>query len=93
MSGMDDLSTLPVNNKTVLSPQEQQVIDLYFPKDESGSCDNLKVVGYGALLFMVLANPLSEGLLEKIPFCNGNQLCLMVVKVLIFVVALFLLSR
>lgn len=89
---MDDLSTLPNNVKTIMTPEEQLVIDRYFPEAVEG-CDTLKMMGISTVLFLALANPITEGLLQRVPFCNGNMIAIMLVKVLVFVIALFLLSR
>ncbi len=92
MNSMDELSSLPENNNAVLSPDDEKVIEYYFPPSPDNDDKKLKTIGYAALLFAALANPITSGLMENIPFCNDNPLCIMLVKIFIFVLVLFLLS-
>jgi len=97
MSSMDDLTTLPLNDDAVVSPQETEVIERFFPNSEtspsSDGSSNLTLIGYATLLFIALANPFVDNLLEKIPWFNGSHVSVIAVKTLIFVIILFILQQ
>ena len=108
---MDKLEDLPVKNDTVVSPQENNIMDEYFGgnngqnaaqmsaqgaqhqnKDETKRASiNWKLIGYSALIFVLLANPWVDGMFEKMPYCS-NTMLILALKVMIFIVAMVSIS-
>lgn len=70
-------------------PQPQQ---LYKSTDPSSSRLNWKLIGFSAVLFISLANPWIDKLLCNIPYCGGNTMTLLGIKVLLFLLLIVVFS-
>ena len=88
----DDLSSLPVNDNTQLTPDEENTINRFFPQSTSvGKKDDdksdwkplLKLAGYSSILFIALANPFIDHLLVMVPYLQSD-LYLLLFKVMLF---------
>lgn len=90
---MDKLSDLPVAD-TVKTPEEEAVIGQYFPEDattkkSAGSrlkSVNWKVVGLATLLFILLANPMSNSVVKKLPYIGSSKTTGFLAKLVLFVI-------
>lgn len=101
---MDQLETLP-KSSTKMTPQEKNVMTTYFndtAPDSSTEADggdsdapgiNWKCLAYLIGLFVLLANPWIDGILTKIPYCEDNAFILLGVKILLFAVGSFIITR
>jgi len=92
---MDDLMSLPLKEDAALTPAEAQVMERFFSPRDGGATtgSSLTLVGYATLLFIALGNPWIDVLLDKIPWLNGSWLCVFAVKILLFMIVLFVLQR
>lgn len=104
---MDSLSDLPLNNDTVKTPEEQAIMQQFFPgsnstlddddDDDTGSSSSSgvdwKLVGYATGLFVILANPWIDRLLCLIPYCGENSVMLFIIKGLLFLLLMIIISR
>lgn len=91
---MDQLSDLPEKD-TQKTQEEDAIITQLFggedtPSPSSSSTSspsgmNWKLLGVGVCLFVLCANPWIDGMLGKIPKCEGSTMTF-VVKTLLFIV-------
>lgn len=90
---MDSLKDLPVDNKSTLSPEHKTILDKYVgaaPNDNGSSfsvssTSKWKTTLYIALVFLSLVNPITQGLLSKIPHVGDNYVSILGLTTLIFV--------
>jgi hypothetical protein len=92
----DRLDKLPTKN-TELSDSEKDTIQKFFGEGDSsptkeGQNSILKLVGYTTLLFVALANPFINPLLEKIPYCDSAAGTL-ALKTVLFMILFFIIYR
>lgn len=82
---MDKLSDLPESD-VELTPQENEILERYFPEKESkgGFLQALKLSGGATLLFILLSNSIVDSLLTHVPFCGDSSLTIMGIKVAMF---------
>lgn len=102
---MDKLSDLPTA-ETEPTPQENQVMEKYFPEDEDSESnpkpvqkkklswtETFKLAGMAALLFLALSNSWVDVIFDKIPYCGENPLTLSGVKTLVFLILFVVMYR
>jgi hypothetical protein len=96
---MDTLDSLPINEKESLNPQHKSILEKYIggpaTKSESApqnaesnfsSSERWKVIGYASLIFVLIANPFIQSLLDKAPYFGGNNLKVLLLSVLLFII-------
>ncbi len=89
---MDPLSSLPANNNTSNTPEENGVINKYFSDGTpSSSSINWMLMGAIVFTFLVLGNPWIDGLFCKIPYCGDNVYMSFGIKTVLFLVAIAIL--
>ena len=104
----DRLADLPPKPDSTPSPQEAAVLNKYFSNDGSNAdpskqgagvpspstskMSGWKTAAAGTVLFLLLANQYIDALFCKIPYC-GNQIALLVLKAVLFFIALFLIIK
>ena len=96
---MDDLSKLPVEKASNLTAEEASVLKKYFgdsPKpsaakpEEStkkGYIDKAKFVASAAIVFALISNPWTDGILSGFSYC-GTSIGRLMIKVLLFFIVL-----
>jgi len=86
---MDKLSELPPA-ETKMTPQENEVMKKYFGDAEPPAEKQLswtailKLALYATILFVVLSNPITDGLFCKLPYCGDGMITLLATKSVIF---------
>ena len=85
---MDKLSELPPI-ETKLTPQEHDVMQKYFgdseaPEKQLSWSQIFKLAIYATVLFLALANPITDGIFSKIPYCGEGVVALLATKAVIF---------
>jgi hypothetical protein len=97
MSDAEKLSDLPTKDGVNLMPHENDVMNRFFgnssPSKKSGGKVDWKLVGYVTILFAALANPWIDIAMSRIPHCKDYPIILFAIKVMIFVLAVVLISR
>jgi hypothetical protein len=102
---MEKVANLPTK-KINISPHEKEVMNKYFgesspPSEEGGGDDDVpskgstikwKLVGYTALVFLLLANPWIDTIFCLVPYC-GNSLSMFAIKTLLFCIAFVIISK
>jgi hypothetical protein len=88
---MDKLSDLPESD-VELTPQENEIMERYFPAKESkGTFVNaLKLSGGATVLFVLLSNSMVDSVLSHVPFCGDSSLTIMGVKVFLFFIIMLI---
>ena len=99
---LDKLDDLPTGDAPH-SPQEAAVMKKYFDADEEDDAPakstgktwgaTFKFAGIATVLFALLANPWIDMGLCYVPYCGGNAIGLLVLKMLIFMVLFVVLYR
>lgn len=92
---MDSLKDLPVDDKDVLSDQQRSIMAKYMggsaptKSNTSGGASRTskwKMVMYITGLFLALVNPISQGLLSKVPYVNDSYIIMLALTALLFAV-------
>jgi hypothetical protein len=87
---MDDLSKLPVNENSVASQDEEEIMEKLFTKKKGKM--PWKTLGYVILAFIIFGNPYLDLVLCKIPHCE-NALLGFGIKVVLFIIAVFMIFK
>lgn len=101
---MESIEKLPVDKDRSLSQDEIDVLNSYFgdvdtsestlksfTADENGEFSpKIKLIGYATILFIVLNNPITDGVLNNFPSFE-SPLMRIAIKAMLFAVILFLL--
>jgi len=94
---MDKLTDLPPT-QSPSTPAEEAVMNQFFgPPGEPAKTTSRfgriewKLLGATALLFVLLANPWSDLLLCKVPYCGGSMMTSLITKTVLFVIILAIL--
>ena len=95
---MENLDTLPQNNNTILTQEEEEVLNMFGSKKDSSSnkqsfLHSTKFCLYASILFLLLANPWVDPLFEKLPWCGENKMFILGVKAVIFFLGIALLKK
>lgn len=92
---MENLSSLPQNTNTVLSKEEEDVLEMFGSKksQKTSFLHSTKFCLYVSLLFLILANPWIDPIFEKLPYCGENKMFILGVKTVIFFLGVALLKR
>jgi hypothetical protein len=99
---MERLADLPPKDDAEMTPQESEVMQKYFnaPQSEGGSSkgkagwmDTIKLALYGAVLFLVLANPWIDSVMCMVPYCGDSALMLLAIKAVMFVVLFVIVNK
>lgn len=87
---MDEIQKLPTDDKYKNTPQELKVLSQYFEKPEAGSklLIEVKDVLIASVIFLVLANPITEWILDYVPHM-GSPLIRTLGKVVFFAIILY----
>lgn len=83
---MDNIDDLPVNKDEVLSSEEKHILQKYFNVDKSKKVvrrGDIKEVVYTTLIFLLVANPLFDKMLDYLPHM-GSPLIKWVFKIMLF---------
>jgi len=86
---MDSLENLPISDEESSSNQDE-IMDKYFGSlnEQKGNkmlSSKWALVGYATLFFIILANPWSQSLINKLPYFGGNDMTLMIFSAVLFV--------
>jgi len=89
---MDSLKDLPVDDKSQLSQEQKTVMEKYIgapavenTKEQQSS--RWMIIAYLSALFIALINPMTQGLFDRFPYFGGNNISVLVLTTIIFVVA------
>lgn len=87
---MDRLEELPEKNDTVKTAEEEGVIADYFGDASSNNTTTHKIewkrAAIASGIFLLLANPLIDSLMCKIPYCGGGIGSTLVKTLLFFII-------
>ncbi len=90
---MDDLNSLPLDENVKLNPKQKAMMQQYIggsaPLQSSNNDDSLnkmKLVGYIVIIFLVIMNPLSQKLMEKVPYVGENSTMIFVFSIVTFLI-------
>ena len=90
---MDDVDDLPTSSRDENTPQELAILQKYFAKQggtqNSSSEFGIKESIYATILFIVLANPAVDHILDFIPH-TGSPLIKAGIKAMIYFVLVYL---
>jgi len=88
---MDALKDLPTDEKDALSEQQKLIISKFVggapaksKSTNNNSTSKWKIVGYIIASFLALLNPISQGLLSKLPYVGNNYTTMLAATTLIF---------
>jgi hypothetical protein len=88
---MDSLKDLPVDDKSQLSSDQKTVMEKYV--GAPASVDNVeeqsskwKLIAYISALFIALVNPLTQGIFNRFPYFGNNEVSVLVLTTIIFVI-------
>ena len=90
----EKLSSLSENPNTQMTQKEIQILDKFFPinegsflknDDSKGWKNSLKLALYSSVIFILLSNPFTDGILGGISYFT-NSLNLIIFKILLFLV-------
>ena len=86
----DKISSLPVDENAQNTPQELKVLSHYFQNPEKGRklMDEVKDIAIASIIFLVLANPLTDIILDYVPHM-GSPLIRTIAKVVFFAIAFY----
>lgn len=90
---MDSLKDLPIDDKSQLSPEQKTVMEKYVgtpPAVENTveqHSSKWMIIAYLSALFVALINPLTQGLFDRFPYFGGNNVSVLVLTTIIFMVA------
>ena len=92
---MDSLKDLPVDDKDVLSDQQRSIMAKYMggsapskshSSNSTSHASKWKMVMYLTGLFLALVNPISQGLLSKVPYAVDSYITMLALTALLFAV-------
>lgn len=86
-------TTAPQSSTTQKVAQKAETVDEEQPQTTSGVSCSWKVIGYTTLLFLIIAAPLLDMLLCRLPYCGNNTIALMAFKTLLFAIGFFFITR
>lgn len=95
---MDKLDDVPLSD-TEISDKEREILDKYFPQSkDSGKwrtdiSGGWKWIAYYVIVFVILANPWIDSFISKLPYCPDNKLIILLIKALLFVVAIVIIQK
>jgi len=92
---MDSLKNLPVDDKSILSSEQKSVLNKYIggsaPNGDENSSNSSnkstpkwKTVLYMAAVFLALVNPITQGLLSKLPTIGDNYAYMLMITTLLY---------
>lgn len=94
---MDTLKDLPVDDKSQLSSDQKAIMEKYVGTpaaqkegdglDSEDSSSKWKIIAYVSVLFVALLNPIVQGLFNRFPYFGGNEISVLVLTTIIFVIA------
>jgi hypothetical protein len=93
---MDKLEDLPVDEDSTPTEKGTAILNKFFtkpneskkPKSKWADIDKWKLIGYAAVLFVLLANPFTQDLLHKAPYFGGNGMSVMLLSLVLYVLIL-----
>lgn len=88
---MDDINNLPTNDSTNSTPQELEILQRYFQNKPEGKkiYYEVKEVLFATLIFLLIANPLFDKLMDYVPHM-GSPLIKWCAKVVLFFVFFYI---
>jgi len=89
---MDSLKDLPIDDKSQLSPEQRTVMEKYVgvpavENTEGQQSPRWIIIAYLSALFVALINPITQGLFDRFPYFGGNNISVLVLTTIIFIVA------
>ena len=89
---MDSLKDLPIDDKSQLSPEQRVVMEKYVgvpavESNEGQQSSRWMIIAYLSALFIALINPITQGLFDRFPYFGGNNISVLVLTTIIFMVA------
>lgn len=90
---MDSLDSLPVDEKSKNNPQDVEIMKKYFGDNvlhDKPDNTKYKIIAVVTLLFAVISNPITQGILYRLPFIEGNKIYTTVLSVLVFLISTIL---
>jgi len=90
---MDSLKDLPLDDKYQLSLEQKTVMEKYIGASPVGDSDEQysskwKIIAYITALFVILMNPMTQGLFDRFPYFGGNNISVLLLTTLIFAITL-----
>jgi hypothetical protein len=89
---MDSLKDLPIDDKSQLSQEQRVVMEKYVgapavENTEGQQSSRWMIIAYLSALFVALINPITQGLFDRFPYFGGNNISVLVLTTIIFMVA------
>jgi hypothetical protein len=89
---MDSLKDLPIDDKSQLSSEQRTVMEKYVGApavENTGGQQSSRwmIIAYLSALFVALINPMTQGLFDRFPYFGGNNISVLVLTTIIFMVA------
>jgi len=96
---MDIIDKLPVDNKSPISPEEEEIIERYFSSNEEPQSnksfdvnDRLKLIAIASVMLVILNNEMVDNILLSFPSMS-SYISRMVFKVIVFALVLFIMGE
>ena len=88
---MDSIDSLPIDDNSQLNDAQKMAMHKYVgapaePKSKWSDGNKWKLIGYLTVLFILIANPWSQSLLNKVPYFGGNEMTMTLLSGIVFAV-------